>query len=372
VPDVVVVGAGIVGAATAAFLAEAGATVTLVERSVPAAGASGRNSGVVQHPFDPVLGALHVETLELYRALQASLDGEFTLPARPAGLLYVARDRAPIRALAEALLLSHPALAPEYLDGAELAALEPALAPDLAACRLAIGYPVAPAAATLGFVALASRLGVRVLTGSSAVVVMSGGVVRGVRAGDELVAADAVVVTAGPDSPAVLDPSGRWRPIRALWGVVEEVVLANPPHHVLEEADVETAIEPGESAAGEIAFSLVTADGRSALGSAFIAREPDPGHVVPAMRARGAEFVPELAAAATGFARVCARPLSRDGRPLVGAVPWLRGAWIAAGHGPWGISTGPASARLVADLVLGRRHALPAALDPSRFGSPDG
>jgi glycine/D-amino acid oxidase-like deaminating enzyme len=41
--------------------------------------------------------------------------------------------------------------------------------------------------------------------------------------------------------------------------------------------------------------------------------------------------------------------------------------FVAAGHGPWGISLGPASARLVADLVLGRAPAPPPAFDPARF-----
>ena len=50
-PDVVVVGGGIVGTSAAAFLAGEGARVTLIEAREIAAGASGRNSGVVQHPF---------------------------------------------------------------------------------------------------------------------------------------------------------------------------------------------------------------------------------------------------------------------------------------------------------------------------------
>src|SRR4051794_32089756 len=44
-PDVIVVGAGIAGAASACYLAGAGLDVTLVERERPAAGASGRNPG---------------------------------------------------------------------------------------------------------------------------------------------------------------------------------------------------------------------------------------------------------------------------------------------------------------------------------------
>ena len=51
-------------------------------------------------------------------------------------------------------------------------------------------------------------------------------------------------------------------------------------------------------------------------------------------------------------------------------VPGIAGLWVAAGHGPWGISTGPASGRLLADLMDGRMPAPPAALDPGRFGTP--
>ena len=65
--------------------------------------------------------------------------------------------------------------------------------------------------------------------------------------------------------------------------------------------------------------------------------------------------------------RACARPLSADGLPLLGRAPGRDDVFVAAGHGPWGVSLGPASARLVADLVLGRAACLPAAFDPSRF-----
>jgi glycine/D-amino acid oxidase-like deaminating enzyme len=72
--------------------------------------------------------------------------------------------------------------------------------------------------------------------------------------------------------------------------------------------------------------------------------------------------------------RACARPLALDGRPLVGPVPGADGLFVAAGHGPWGISTGPASAAHVAALVLGepdpREPDVRAATDAARFGVP--
>ena len=43
-----------------------------------------------------------------------------------------------------------------------------------------------------------------------------------------------------------------------------------------------------------------------------------------------------------------------------------QGLWVAAGHGPWGISTGPATARVVVDALLGRAD-VPAPLSARRF-----
>ena len=83
VADVVVIGGGIVGTAAAAFLAEAGVRVTLIERDGLASGASGANSGVVQHPFDPILAELYRETLSYYRDLSTA-DVGFRMGSAPA------------------------------------------------------------------------------------------------------------------------------------------------------------------------------------------------------------------------------------------------------------------------------------------------
>ena len=74
--DFAIVGGGIVGVSAAAHLAAEGASVVLCERHELAAAASGRNQGVIQHPFDPVLAPLHAESLEHHRTV---LD----LPANP-------------------------------------------------------------------------------------------------------------------------------------------------------------------------------------------------------------------------------------------------------------------------------------------------
>jgi glycine/D-amino acid oxidase-like deaminating enzyme len=366
--DVIVVGGGIIGVSAAAHLADTGRRVTLIERTEIAAGASGRNSGVVQHPFDPVLIQLHLETVDLYRALE-----DFSMPAEPAGLLSVTHDVDGVRQLTGSIAATHPGLRPRFIDPDEMHVVEPTLAPGVAACRLDIGYPVGPAAATRAYAARAERAGVEIRIGHEASLWRDADAVRGVVIDGSTLPAGDVLVAAGPWTPSIVDPTGGWRPIVRRWGVVVPVGLEDPPRHVLEEAEI--SIEPGAGEAASDAeaghaFSLVTADGSSSLGSTFLAQEPDPVATVPSLARRGARFVPAIADARLGPPRRCARPLSLDGRPLIGRVPGVDRLWIAAGHGPWGISTGPASGRLVADLIDGRIGSPPAALDPARFGLP--
>jgi glycine/D-amino acid oxidase-like deaminating enzyme len=118
----------------------------------------------------------------------------------------------------------------------------------------------------------------------------------------------------------------------------------------------------------------VPGTGSSSLGSTFLRDEPDPAAWLDTLRTIGRRYVPDVATAPLVGLRTCARPVSRDARPLVGAAPWTTGLWIAAGHGMWGISTGPGSARLVADAILGRAGggSIPAELAVGRFGAPDG
>lgn len=365
-PDVIVIGGGIIGVSAADHLAALGRRVVLLEESDLGAGASGRNSGVVQHPFDPVLVELHLETVRLYRGLEGIDLGE-----RPAGLLSVTHDVEGARRLSMEIAASHAHLRPTFVPPDEVRRLEPSLGEGVAACHLDIGYPVGPATATRAYAARARHRGADLRIGIAAAPWTDDGRALGVVLGDGTRVASAdVLVAGGPWSPALVDPSGAWTPIVSRWGVVVPVILEAPPSRVLEEAEI--SIEPGSDDDGEAghAFSLVTAEGSSSLGSTFLEDEPDASALVPAIVRRGARFVPAIAVAPIGSPRVCARPQSLDGRPLVGRVPGVDGLWIAAGHGPWGISTGPATGRLIADLIDGRLAAPPVALDPARFSSP--
>jgi glycine/D-amino acid oxidase-like deaminating enzyme len=142
---------------------------------------------------------------------------------------------------------------------------------------------------------------------------------------------------------------------------VLEVELPDPPRHVLEEAGVEEVAAGGPGSL----FSLVSSDGAVSVGSTFLSEEPETEAWVGVVREAAEQFVPGLAGARVVRTRTCPRPQSFDGRPLVGPVGDVEGIWIAAGHGPWGISAGPATARLAADALLGRAE-VPAALAARR------
>lgn len=380
--DVVVVGGGIVGTAAAAFLAEAGSRVVLVEREGLASGASGANSGVVQHPFDPVLAVLYRETVSLYRELTAAAAG-FELAEEPAGMLFLSRHEPAARRVADTLGETFPLLETAIVDGPALQRLDPAIAPDLWGCRVDIGYPVAPAASTYAYATLAERRGVEVRLGREASLALDGDAVTGVIVDGRVLPAGSVLVAAGPGTSALVDPTGRWTPVRPLWGVVVEADLPVTPRHALEEAGIEAAIgahpvggdgdgQGGGALDTSVQFSIVPQPVASAVGSTFLADEPDPAAWMERILVGAARFVPGVADAPIRGTRACARPQSADGRPLIGRVPGRRNLYVCSGHGPWGISTGPASARLVVDLILGREPAIPSELDPARFGGVDG
>lgn len=363
--DVVVIGGGIIGCAAAAIMADRGARVVLVEATEIGAGASGRNLGAIQHPFDPVLAPLYRESLSRYRALAEVTDAGFGVGAVPAGLLLVNRDADAAAAQARRMADAFPELSPELIEADELHRLEPALMEGPAAVRLATGFPVPPASATAAWASLAEERGARLVIGAGAArPALEGGRIAAVELEDGVaIECDAVLVAAGPWSPPLVDPSGAWAPIRSTWGVTLQLRLgANGPRHVVEEDEVDSlnraaaatarAAERAEDADPPSLFSIATAGGISTLGSTFLAEQPDPVRIQSLLLRRAAGFLPAVVEAEIVGRRMCARPQAIDGRPFIGPVGGVDGLFVCAGHGPWGISTGPASAAIAARAVL--------------------
>lgn len=62
---------------------------------------------------------------------------------------------------------------------------------------------------------------------------------------------------------------------------------------------------------------------------------------------------PGLADATFDEFRVGLRPLAADGLPILGPVPGIDNLYLATGHGPTGLTVGPYSGKVVAEVALG-------------------
>jgi glycine/D-amino acid oxidase-like deaminating enzyme len=350
-PDLLIVGGGIIGCSAAAFAAERGASVLLLEGADIGAGASGRNSGAVQHPFDSVLAELHHATRRIYDELSAADPASFDFPAAPAGLFMLTDDLDAARQRVAELEADHPELQAQLLDEEELRGLEPIVAAGWSAIRLETGFPIPPEAATRTFAARARRAGAELRLGSRVVALGDGASVR--LADGTTHDGGAVLVAAGPWTADLLVDGGGPAAIRPTYGVTLQITVADGPHGVLEEGAVHTVNRPVEDdLPGLVTFSMVNVRGTSTIGSTFLSSAADPAQMAPRLLENAARFVPSVAAAHIAQSRVCARPQSPDGRPFIGAVANRPGVFVAAGHGPWGMSTGPASASLVVEAML--------------------
>src|SRR5206468_11023332 len=117
------------GCATAFELASRGARVTLIERAELAAGASGRNHGLLLTPLDPLLAEMARESSALYDDIADAAPLPIQLDRDSVGFVIVADDDREERAAArtEADAAREVGIPVEELDGSALREQEPAL-----------------------------------------------------------------------------------------------------------------------------------------------------------------------------------------------------------------------------------------------------
>jgi D-hydroxyproline dehydrogenase subunit beta len=359
---VVIIGAGIVGCATAYFLAREGVEVTVLDAVGVAAGASGRNNGLIEHPYDAATVALFEESVGLLHELLGD-----AMPAEPVGPLLVAESEAD----AHALLASHkqfPELEPQLLEPAAARAAEPLLADDIWGCLLRTAYPVRPFEATSAFADLAREAGAGFVVGSD--LMESRYNTGGITASRVLASPDRpiVVVAAGARTPSVLEGYVRPDVVTPLWGVIVSVEMPQRPRHQLIEGVLTIAHGDGV-VTDDAPFTLLGSPSYLAVGSTMLqGEEPDGSAWSQRLLSRGTRFVPAIEEARVLGTLVCARPRAFDNRPIMGRVPGQDRLWMATGHGGRGMSLGPASGRLMAEAIIADSDtAIPAVFSAARL-----
>ncbi|MCC6223102.1 MAG: FAD-binding oxidoreductase [Thermoleophilia bacterium] len=380
-PDVIVVGAGIAGAAAAFHLAERCVDVTLLERSTPASGPSGR-SGALSHAFYfmPELSQLARNGTNFLRAMpeRTGHPSDF----REVGLLWgfgealvedVGRTVERVRAEGTPLELLTPA---ELLDRA------PGFTADGLAVALwepSAGYPD-PATATTGIVAAARERGATVrLNTPIARLARNGSRVTGVETlGGELVEAGTVVLATGPWTGPLLAAIGVSLPLTMERHSIMALDVPDRAREVLPFTWCDDTLVHYARPDGEHRVLI-----GSWAGGGTGYRHPDvpraevtnPDVYQQTVSDREAAWIldlmlprlPALADLPFGRGWACVYDMSPDDLPVIGSVGGVDGLVVVAGSSGHGFKLGPAVGEEVARLVATGEAPLLAPFTPDRF-----
>lgn len=348
--DAIVVGAGVVGAACAAELAEAGLRVRVLEAAFPGAGATSAAMGhLVVMDDSPAQLALTRLGVALWHEMRPELDQSCEWDG--AGTLWLAEDAAQLQSAQQKVDLYQSAgLTADLVSEGELARLEPSLCRGLAgAVRVGEDAIVYPPAAVAHLLDRARIAGAEVIRGAHVQRIIP----HGVQLDGRTVSAEFVVNAAGVGS-TLLTKGLPVRPRRGHLAITDRY-----PHectHELVELGYLTSAHGDADAS--VAFNVQPrTTGQLLIGSSreFVGldRTVNP-QVLGQMLARAVRFLPALRRMQVIRTWTGLRPSTADHLPLIGPWPEVPGLWIATGHEGLGIATAPATGRLLTDLVLGR------------------
>lgn len=375
-----VIGAGIIGAAVASKLAGAGLDVCLLDRVGPAGGTSSAGEGNVL-VSDKVPGpelALAMRGVELWHELagEAGEVGE-RVEFQAKGSLLVAHDEEELNALfAFAESQRQWGVHAELVTSDGLHELEPALTGELSGGAFyEQDCQVQPMLAVDFLVRQFGAHGGRLVRGAEVLGADHDrqGNVRSVRTTTGTVAVGRCVINAaGPWAGEVARRFGASVAVEPRRGhvLVTEPVPPFVRHKVCEAGYVGTVHDNGTAPACSAVIEA-TRSGTMLLGSSreFVgfSRELDPG-IVRTIAARAIALFPDLARARLMRAYVGFRPTTPDRLPIIGADRSVGGLYHATGHEGAGIGLALVTAELAEALILGQTPPMDLApFAPERF-----
>ena len=366
-PDVVIIGGGIIGCATALELAQRGLRALIVERDSVGSHASGFafgellpwwGRGIPGPVFEFGRRCLNVHT-ELQPALQdfTGIDTGFRL-ADAIAVALTDDDHSLLGRRND--WLAGQGAGVEWLDGPALRSIEPRLAPDIE-----VGLHVASVGVLDAY---------RYLLATAQAAERRGAVVRhGTVTGIRFVGTDAVSVSVGADSipcGAVVIAAGPWSADASAWLGVDVPVRPLKGQIVRLET---TGPEFRTYVGWRDYYSITKSDGLLWAGST---EEYVGFNDAPTTAGRDdilinlSRVLPSLADAGIEGHTACLRPLAADGIPIVGRATNCNNVYLATGTGRCGLLLAPGIAQSIADLIAtGSTDWDIRPYSPSRFGA---
>ena len=344
--DVIVIGAGIVGAACAHELARAGLDVLVLDDRRGGATAAGMGHLVVMDD-NPAELALSRESLEIWHQWATQLSASCTW--HPCGTLWLAADAQEMAAAEEKQQrLQACGVACELVSAAALHRMEPALRAGLQGGLLVPGDSVVYAPNAARWLLQAFPLRIRFLQ-------------QGVRAMNEQrvhlangawLAAPAVVLANGVHATQFCPEL----PIQPKKGqlLITDRYPGTVHHQLVELGYVSTA---HHSTGPSVAFNVQPRPtGQLLVGSSrqFDDTSADiDTDMLAQMLSRAVSYLPGLADLNAIRCWTGLRPATPDSLPILGPHPTRQGLWLAVGHEGLGVTCAPASARLLAAQITG-------------------
>jgi glycine/D-amino acid oxidase-like deaminating enzyme len=384
-PDVVIIGAGIVGAACALSAAQAGLAVQVVDRGPIGGGTTGAGEGnllvsdkepgpelelaLLSHQIWRELGELPWRDGTVGQRIELDLKGGLVVASS-------ASSAEALRRLAQSQ--RDAGVVADEVAADDLAAYEPHLVRGLAGgCRYPQDMQVQPILAAALLLRLARDAGAQVSTGESVVgMLRSGDRVTGVRTERRDIAAGAVVNAAGTWAGEVAAMGGAYVPVAPRRGFV--LVTEPLPRAIRHKVYLADYVADVASDSADLQASPVvegTPSGTVLIGATRERVGFDRTWSRAAIRRLAADAValfPFLAGVSALRAYRGFRPYCPDHLPVIGPDPRTPGLWHACGHEGAGIGLSAATGSLIAQSIGGRRTDLDLApFRPERFDSDE-
>ncbi len=354
-PDVLIVGAGVVGAACALECAVSGLHVSVVEQSVVGGGATAAGMGhIVVMDDSEAQFQLTNYSESLWHELTPRLpaDCEYL----PCGTLWVAADEEEFaEVLRKHKFYSSRNVSSYVLNSAEIAAAEPKLRPGLAGGLLVPGDGVVYAPCVARYLLEEGvRLGASVTTGKPVKSIGEGSVTLA----DGTSLSAGIVVNAAGTAARELVPGLDIQPRKGHLLITDRYPnFVN--HQLIELGYLKSA---HSLTTDSVAFNVQPRrTGQLLIGSSRQYGLEDPVvdyQILSRMLRRAIEYMPELAQLSglrvwTGF-----RAATADKLPLIGRAPGFSRVYVASGHEGLGITTALGTAKLLVDQMLNRPSAI--------------
>jgi glycine/D-amino acid oxidase-like deaminating enzyme len=360
--DVVVLGAGIIGAAIARELTAHGLAVTIVESGEAGGGTSGRCDGnvLVQTKLHRPELQLTRRSIQGFRRWDDDLDRDIRFEQSGSMVFFTNPDQV-LGGEQRVKLLAELGVSAEYLDEGEVRSREPALdGPLLGGLDCHEDASVYPPFVVYALLEDAVAHGAKLLSRTKATRVISGtdGRVRGVETDAGIIHAPWVVNAMGVWSPDIEVDSGIILPIEPRQGVL--LVTEETPtlfNRAVTEGAYMSLRSSGspDPKASPVFVAEPTFKGNILIGSSrrFVghttAADPD---LVLAIAQRAAYFASALAEVKIIRSFAGLRPWTPDNYPIVGTVERLAGYVLATGHEGEGIAMAPVTAEMVSQIIL--------------------